>query len=565
LPFLRRNADFLLAAMLFASLCALSWRRWASFTGDLNREWTTPARVASGERLYRDVSFYYGPLAPEAEALAMRVLGARVGTVIAFDIFTAAGTLALLIFASRAFLQLLPRAALACFAVGVLAFAPENGAFVACYSQSALIAVGLSWLAFLLARRGAGAGAGAAGGLALLSKLESAPALLGAFLVLPKRWIRFLAVGGAVAAAGYALALHGLSREELVHYGPLRHVAMPPEFRELYLRVSGLHPAMVRGAALRAGAGAALAFGWLLLVAGALARSTRRAALALALLGAGLVARAFAPAEPLLTTLTRGIPLLAFAAFVAAGLELRRTPLADSDRLAARAALGAAVLGLGFLWRTVLWTVPSFPYAPLAAVSSLPAICWLAMVLAERGVPPGRVGFARLIAFTPLLVSPLVALPRFVAFYRAPRTLVSAPRGDWYPPGDEGEVFSRLVAHLTRAGATDRSFFVLPEASVLNFLLGARSPLRLEQGIPGHLDDVADADAARRVEEIRPARVVWVDRRTTELSGERFGREYGRRLAAVVGRDYREEARFASGELRAAVLVRKDAPPSPVP
>src|SRR5262249_14942119 len=128
---------------------------------------------------------------------------------------------------------------------------------------------------------------------------------------------------------------------------------------------------------------------------------------------------------------------------------------------------------------------------------------------------------------------------------------------------DEGEVFSALVRHLERTGVDDRSLVVVPEASVLNFLMGARSPLRLEQALPGQLDDVADADAAKRVGELRPARAAWVERPGRELGGERFGRDYGRRLAGVLARDYREEARFR-GELGlvAVVLVRRSATPS---
>src|SRR5262249_13436213 len=153
-----------------------------------------PARVAAGERLYRDVGFYYGPLAPQVEALAMRAFGARVGTIVAFDLATAAGTLLLMLPASRAFLPLSRRLALASVAVGVFAFAPENGALVACYSQSALLAVALAWLAYLLARSGRSGAAGMAGALALLSKLESAPALAGAFFVAPSRRIRIAAM-----------------------------------------------------------------------------------------------------------------------------------------------------------------------------------------------------------------------------------------------------------------------------------------------------------------------------------------------------------------------------------
>ena len=46
-----RRGDLLLAGSLFALLAALSWLRWASFQGDLSREWTVPMRLAAGERI----------------------------------------------------------------------------------------------------------------------------------------------------------------------------------------------------------------------------------------------------------------------------------------------------------------------------------------------------------------------------------------------------------------------------------------------------------------------------------------------------------------------------------
>ncbi|HKC24197.1 MAG TPA: hypothetical protein VKF32_05620, partial [Thermoanaerobaculia bacterium] len=218
-------------------------------------------------------------------------------------------------------------------------------------------------------------------------------------------------------------------------------------------------------------------------------------------------------------------------------------------RANARLAAAAAIIGLAFVWRTFLWTVPSLPYAPLAAVSSLPAVCWLLSRAAPR---------ARLLVLTPLLAAPFFFLPRLVVFYRAPRTCVEAPRGSWCPPGDEGELFAKLVDHLTRAGVKDRSLVAIPEASALGFLLGVKSPLRLEQLLPGLLDGRADLDATWRMEQTRPERVVVIDRPTDEYGGKVFGRDYGLRLAALIGKDYRLEKRLAAGSLAASVLVRSD-------
>lgn len=538
--------DWIFPAALFLLLLALSWRRWASFDGDLNREWTTPARLAAGERLYRDVAFYYGPLAPEAEALAMRLGGARVGTAIAFGLATTGSLLVLLLLFARRHLSRTAFLAAGAVAVGVFAFAPENGAFVACYSQSALLAVALAWGTLLAAEADRPVAAGLLAGLALLAKTEAFLPLLGPLLLLPRaRRLPAVGVAAGVSAAGYGAFLAAIPFADLVTYGPLRHVALPPEFRQLYLEIAGLAPHLLRRGVLGAFAGGALLLGWSAFVSGLLSRRAARAAAGGAAIAAALLLRLALPAEPLLTTAVRGTPLLLAAALVVAW------------RRENRAILAASLLAAGFLWRTVFWTVPLFPYAPLAAVSSVVAVAWLLETWAPR---EERLGPA--LALAPLLLAPLFFLPRLVLFYRAPRSAVVAPRGTWVPPDPQGELFSRLVAHLEKTGVGDRGLVVLPEASALGFLVGVRSPLRVEQALPGLLDDRADADAARRIEDVRPERIVLFDRRTDEYGPGRLGVDYGRRLMAAVKRGWAPEARFEAtgpdGTVRhATVLVRR--------
>lgn len=554
------GADGALAIVLFLLLASLSWRRWASFEGDLNREWTTPARVAAGERLYRDVSWYYGPLAPLLSAAAMRVAGARVGTAITVDLGVAACAIALLLAASRRFLSLPGRLAVASTAVGVVAFAPDNGALVVPYSSSALLAVLLSWSVLLAAARNRPVAAGVLAAAALLAKVEALPALVAAGALLSGRRSRlfFAASALALSTAGYAAATAGLPLTDLIRYGPLRHVAMPPEFRELYLRISGLHPDLAPRAIRGVAAGALLFGGWLALAGGLLAGKTRRGAAGAALLAGGALL-AIPLSEPPLTTLFRAIPTLTAGALVLSLLRLGKTDAAGPSQPALVAA--ASAVGLSFAWRTALWSVPSLPYAPLAAFSCLPSIAWLASEFSPTGVARRRGGW---FVAAPLLLAPLFFLPRLVGFYRSPRTLVVAPRGTWLPPGGEGELFARLVSHLSRTGVSDRSLVVLPEASALNFLMGVRSPLRLEQILPGHLDDGADEDAARCLRDHPPERIVLVSRPTPEYGGATLGIGYGRRLMAEVAAGWREEARYSVPDegpgrpaLREAVVLRR--------
>jgi hypothetical protein len=343
----------------------------------------------------------------------------------------------------------------------------------------------------------------------------------------------------------------GIPIADLVSYGPLRHFSMPPEFRELYVRVSGLHPALLGRGVGGLLAGGALLAGWALLLTGLVGRRTRRSVVGGAFLAAGLLANSVVLREPIVTTGVRGLPLLLTSAVFVAFADFRR---GDAS---ARLPLAAAIVGLAFAWRTAFWTVPVFPYAPLAAVSSLPAVAWLLGVRIPRAVDSLRRTRAAFLAVVPLLLAPLLFLPRLVLFYRAPRTEVSGPAGRWFPPGEEGELFSKLSVHLTRVGVKDRDLVVLPEAGALCFLLEVRSPLHFEQVIPGHVDARVDRDLAGDLDRARPTRVVVVSRPTPEYGPMAFGREYATGLAARLGRDYAVEERFRAGDMSAVVLRRR--------
>jgi len=57
---------------------------------DGSREANVPARVAAGERLYRDVVHYYGPAGPWIEAAALRVFGRHLAVLEALGLAAAA-------------------------------------------------------------------------------------------------------------------------------------------------------------------------------------------------------------------------------------------------------------------------------------------------------------------------------------------------------------------------------------------------------------------------------------------------------------------------------------------
>ena len=51
-------------AVLFVAMLVVTWQRWTHPVIDHGREINVPARIASGEQLYTDIFYYYGPFAP---------------------------------------------------------------------------------------------------------------------------------------------------------------------------------------------------------------------------------------------------------------------------------------------------------------------------------------------------------------------------------------------------------------------------------------------------------------------------------------------------------------------
>ena len=67
-----------------------TWQRWGDIIVDCGRELDTPKQLLAGKMLYRDVRYWYGPAAPYVNALLYRVLGVRVGVLVASGVATAA-------------------------------------------------------------------------------------------------------------------------------------------------------------------------------------------------------------------------------------------------------------------------------------------------------------------------------------------------------------------------------------------------------------------------------------------------------------------------------------------
>ncbi len=260
---------------------AANWQRWIDPFVDSAREMIVPARLADGERLYRDVVYHYGPAGPWINAVVIRIFGRR------FAALEAVGLLAsILLFCSLARLTARAGSRLSAFlaatwGAAVCLGAPAGGSFLFPYSFGTLIALAAAFLCLDQASdaRGARSDGLAAGGLALA--LAAKPEIGAACVLLLLLWLlrseerrrlsrqTFRIVGGGLggAAVAYGIAFAGISLASLSPEGPLALFAPPREWRNVYRLLAGLgDPAR----AIRA-TGTALFCGVVLLVLAALA------------------------------------------------------------------------------------------------------------------------------------------------------------------------------------------------------------------------------------------------------------------------------------------------------
>ena len=205
----------LLPHAVFLLLWLVTFRRWVLPFADSGREMNTAWRVASGEALYRDVGWSYGPLAPLVDAALLRVFGRNLDVLVAWrTLLGVLGVELLRRLARRLAADAASASAITAFAVAACAFG-VGGSWPFPYSAAALAGMVLTWASLERALTSEGAWASAAAGLlaglACACKVEILPAALPALVLalLARRGWRETA-GAAALACGVAGVAYGL-------------------------------------------------------------------------------------------------------------------------------------------------------------------------------------------------------------------------------------------------------------------------------------------------------------------------------------------------------------------
>ncbi len=534
---------------------------------DSGRELMVPARVAAGERLYRDVVFQHGPLGPylgaAAEGIFGRSLPVRIGLAAAIALLH----LAALVRLAR---RLMPagRAALAASAAVACAVFLRPGGWMFPFSFDAAIAVAaLTWALELAARdtRRSDAFAGVALAAALLARVELGIAGVAVIVLTTlrpaatprRRLVRLGLWPLGAAAAGYGAVSLGIPLSTLRTDGWLCVLDPPESTRHVYRVYAGLDRPGLRltelllCATILVVAAAVLAAGSL--VASKLpSRGARGAVEAAAVLVLAAAAAAILfpsaslePAASLLPPLVRIVPPAVIGAVLwSLGRRLmRRTaqaPLAVVPD-------GMAWVGALFAARLLLAAGYVGPYA--AFFLPLPIVLAVAGLfrVADRGSAALGAPLPRLtaLALAVFLAGRVAASARN---FRGPGwTRVATPEGPVVMPEPVAGTTGLALADLSRRLAGGATFVGFPEAGFFTYVLGGRSAFAHEQFFPGRLDQTAEKAFVAELE-VRPPDVVLLANVLAVGEGARvFGEDYLRELHAALQARTRTAAIYGPG------------------
>jgi hypothetical protein len=556
----------LLPYLVFVVLLAISWNRWIEPYVDSGRELMTPLRIAQGERLYRDVRFYHGPLAPYLaaglEAVQGRGLAARIAL---------AGAIALMHLEALRRLSkrwLAPaQAALALSGAVALVFFVRPGGHLFPFSFDTAIAVtAIAWALFLAADRPSGRDDAVAGMCllaALLTRPEMGAAAVAALLFevgVSKRLKRLALVPAIVAAAIYALLSIGVPFATLRQEGWLALLGPPAAFRNVYASYAGVDRPAFRLLELALAAILLILVASFLAVASALSRraAESRPRLSLAIEAAALLLvaavalvswrppRTLAESLSLFPPLVRVVPILVVAAAVwrmASRLSRRGLKPACLSRVP------DAVLWIAafFASRLLLAAGYTGPYGSF--LLPLPLVVGVAALfsLAERAAGSLGSAFPRLTAGA-LAVLILFRVAVLHDQYRqAAWSRVETPAGtlELLEPvaGATRQTLAALSAHLAPKG----SLVGFPEGGFFTYVLGRSSPLPQEQFFPGHLDARGEEETILRMTQHPPDAVLVCNVLAVGHGSLAFGKDYLVRLGRFLDDRFVAVASFGPG------------------
>ncbi|MGH9444002.1 MAG: hypothetical protein ACRD16_17190 [Thermoanaerobaculia bacterium] len=536
----------------------ITWNRWITPFVDSSREMQVPARLASGERLYRDVVYHYGPVGPWCGALLLKIFGNRWSVLQAMCALTSAVLFFAMYRLTRTAGSRLSATAAVTAGAALCLGAPLGGAFLFPYSIDYLVALasGAAVLALVSGPpfRLRGALGSVALGICLASRVEiGLPTLL--LVVISDVWserdrrqggLRIAAGGLALGIAIYAFAFGGLSAGDLFPEGPGAVLSPPAEWLNVYRLVSGLDApleGLTRVVTSLALLGVALAGAW----------SFRKGPGPI-LWQALVVLAAFSFFSPVGTLIDANWPPLLAAAPAAAilfTLGMLRKRLSSVAR--ARFLLfGYSALVGSRVFLRLAYSQESTPYSVFALPALFAASAVILIDLPSRFVE-STTAFRRNVAAVFFGVA-CVGLFRLARISLPRRSLpISTPAGALRLPPLQAVPTRMTLQFLEREARPGDRLAGFPEAGIFNFALGLENPLREEQNLPGNLTPADENRVIGRLLRTQPRFVLLVNQPVSPFGRIAFGEDYDRKLWAAVLASYSPAASFGTSDIAARI------------
>ncbi len=594
----------------------LTWQRWGDLIYDSGRELDTPKQLLAGKTLYKDIRYWYGPLAPYTNAALYRLFGVRLSTLTTAGIVSAA-LLAWLVY--RMVRLFAGRAAAAAGAIAFLyicgfaqyyAFNHLNFALPYSYPATYGILLATASVYFLLrhARRQRTTDFLVSCvflALTALCKVEvlfAAGVSHGVFLVgwLPARrlnrpvyavgYVAAIALPACVYAGFYAAVGSALWRENLFLPGNVAASAYTLEHFGLAEPVDSLKRLGLSAAGM-AGCLAAMWCG--VLAEDRIRRDTTYDASmrALATGAIGLTAALVCGAICYLLGVFNVFRALPILLLVGLGVFLVRWLVGRADRASQVPWMILFAFGLAALSRMALkcgaehygfyLLVPGLAGFAVFWCRLVPK--WLTPAQDDRSAPPphapdgsaGAQGLTRTTASSSSVSGYVCGLAMLAAttwshaaltqetmrmvFGRDDLTRITTAQGTMICPAMYKGTIDKVVEFLAAQPPGTR-VIVMPEGSGITFLAGCTNPLGVHTFLPIDFSGAyAEPAMIERLEAAAPDFIVLVPRNVEEYGKKAFGNDYAKPVLAWVQAHYRPVKQFRTRTYQVLLLGRRGA------
>jgi dolichyl-phosphate-mannose-protein mannosyltransferase len=558
-------------AVLFVVLTVATWGRWGDLWLDSGYDLVAGAKVSHLDAPYLDYDYWYGPLGPLVLGGVFELFGIGIGPSVVLGLVLAAAGVGLSYAVARQIMGAVPAACVAAL-VAVPALSSSNVSYVQPHTVAAPLGMVLCLFAVLaVARfarggdRGLLAGAGAALGLAALTRPETVGALglaLGGWLLVrivraPSRRTAVLdAVIVAVPAAiialgGYAAFLaagtmhHGLSVDALIHQNLLPRGLLRDSVAVVYEQLAPRTPSSFAALAAKLvlyGAGVAG------LAAAGLALARRgawriAAAVALGLVGLVFVGVLIARPDTLRHYLKFVFAWMPAGAVIASGVLAWRGARSRTWEPAAQVQLLVALMLVGFSYSAYALYAPyPNPGFPQETAYAMPVIAiflaWLHVIAVPR-LARGREAALRAVGTGWIVLLAVACVGLLVHDARQESAIVRGPHGAMASTPSDAVAYQGAIDTILRETRPHEPILLAPQMTALYVMTGRGDILPQLSLLPGALASPADERAAIKVMEDNGLRLAIVDRAPlTRYAHGPFGVGYDRLIGAWLRRNF---------------------------